>query len=481
MLTRWLRAFVSILVTVALLGFAGCAGSQKSAGAKKKKRTILLTEYDDTRVGRVASRDVAAQIGLLEDPELTAYVSGIGRKLMRGVPRRSFQYEFSVVDQLEPNAFALPGGYIFISRGLLALANSEDELACVIGHEITHAAQRHAATQQALSKRGNPLAMPWNRAARLASYGRDMERAADKGGQQLCAAAGYDPMGMSTFLDQLGQTERLFVGYTRLPTFFDTHPGSQERAAVNAVRAREMRWRRDPALGDTHVSHLRHIDGLPLGQRPEAGIFQGDRFLHPDLDFQIRFPDGWLTSNSNQAVGAASPHGDAVVFLTADQPAGDPREMAESWVEKTREEQKVKVKESKPVKIGRLDAWRMRLEGGRSLTAIVTFFPYGGSTWRITGVSPSSKAGEYLGRTLNTARSFRPLTQQERDSIQSSRLRLATARRGEDLVAISGRSDNAWNPSNTAVYNGIFSNHRFEGGELVKIAHVEPYVSAAKK
>jgi predicted Zn-dependent protease len=461
-----------------VLACAACSSSPKPTG-EKKKRTVLLTEYDDVRVGREASQDVASEIGVLEDPELTAYVGEIGRKLLRGVPRRSFQYQFRVVDQFEPNAFALPGGYIFISRGLLVLANNEDELACTIGHEIVHAALRHAAAQQEIAKRANPLAMPWNRAARLASYGRDMERNADKGGQLLCAAAGYDPMGMSTFLKNLGQNERLLVGHARVPTFFDTHPGSQERAAINAVRAREMRWKRDPALGDTRASHLRHIDGLALEQRPEGGVFQGDRFLHPDLDFQIRFPSGWRTSNSNRAVGAGSPRGDAVVFLTADLPAGDPREVAESWVEETSEQQRVSVEESKPVVIGRLDAWRMRLEGSSaagSLTAYVTFIPYRDLTWRITGVALSSAASGYLGRTLNTARSFRPLTEEERNSVQATRLRLARARPGEDLVALGRRTGNAWDPASTAVYNGIFANHRFEGGEWVKIAQVEPYI-----
>ena len=262
-----------------------------------------MTEYDDMRVGREASSDVAAQIGVVDDPELQAYVSGIGRKLLRGIPVR-FDYQFAVVDQVEPNAFALPGGYIFISRGLLALTNSEDELACVLGHEITHAAHRHAAAQQQLGKRVSPVAMPWNRAARMAAYGRDMERDADKGGQILCAAAGYDPMGMSTFLDSLGQAERLEMGYSRRASFFATHPGSRERAAVNAVRAGEMRWRRDPALADSRATLMQQIDGLALGQRPEAGVFRGNNFLHPDLDFYVRFPAGWIQSNSNRAVGA---------------------------------------------------------------------------------------------------------------------------------------------------------------------------------
>jgi hypothetical protein len=169
-----------------------------------------------------------------------------------------------------------------------------------------------------------------------------------------------------------------------------------------------------------------------------------------------------------------SPRGDAVVYLTADLPPGEPGAAAEAFVEKTRKEFPVQVKQSEPIKVGRLDAWRMRLEGGR-MVAYVTFFPYRGATWRITGFCSSQVAKNYLPHTLNTARSFRPLTDAQRSSIEVTRLVLVEARSGEDLVALGRRTGNAWDPSRTAILNGVFSNHRFQGGELVKIALTEPY------
>ena len=124
---------------------------------------------------------------------MTLLVQEIGKRLLRSDPSRKFEYEFHIVDQEMPNAFALPGGHIYVSRGLIALANSEDELACVIGHEITHAAKRHAAAMQAHMRTLNPLSMGYIRAAHLASYSRDQERDADRGGQQLAARAGPVP------------------------------------------------------------------------------------------------------------------------------------------------------------------------------------------------------------------------------------------------------------------------------------------------
>ncbi len=483
----------AIFACAATLVLGVCASAAKSSAEdedeekeKKKKREIILsTEYHDAKVGAEVAKAVEVQMGLIKDPKLDAYISGIGRKLLRGIPRHSFRFKFSVVDQVEPNAFALPGGYIYISRGLLALANNEDELANVIGHEITHAVHRHAAAQQELRGRMIPILSGWKGAMDLAAYGRDMERDADRGGQILAAAAGYDPMGMSTFLSNMGQVERLIRGAARSPSFFDTHPGATERAGVNAARVFELRWRRDPSLGDPRAALLRVIEGIYVGQRPQAGVFQGDIFLHPDLNFRLRFPPGWRTQNTNQAVGAMTPRGDAMVYLMADQPEGDPRKMAEAFVEKTNKENdsKLEIQESKRVVIGRVDAWRLLLKGGGrggAISANVTFIPYQGATWRITGASPSSRASRYLGRTLATARSFRPLTEAERASIRSQRLRVVEARRGENLETLTRRTGNAWDVSRTAVYNGIFSNHRFEGGELVKVSQIEPYTPKAR-
>ncbi len=469
----------SVAIFVALLcGFALALGGCASSGSKKKKRTVLMTEYDDARVGQEASTDVAAQMGVLDDPKINAYVTELGLKLLRGLPRRSFQYHFAVVDQEEPNAFALPGGYIFISRGLLALANNEDELACVIGHEITHVNHRHAAAQQQLSKRG--LAMPWIKAGKMAAYGRDMERDADKGGQILCAAAGYDPIGMSSFLDNLAQTERYRLGFSRNPGWLDTHPGSNERAAINAVRASEIRWKRDPLIKNSQQSLFAKIDGLPWGQRPQAGVFDGDIFIHPDLDFYLRFPDGWYTQNTNSAVGAQEPRGRAVVFLSADAPPGDPQEIAETWATKTRQTQAIDVKDSRAVKIGHIDAWRMTVDarmGGGLVSSLVTFIPYANATWRMTGMSLASEANQYRGRILATTRSFRPLTPEEKRSVTESNLHIATANAGDDIERLNQRTGNAWDVRETALFNGVFINHRFEAGDLVKTVRVRPYVA----
>jgi predicted Zn-dependent protease len=447
----------------------------------RPRTTILLTEQDDVRAGRQGAQDVAAQIGVLDDPALKAYVGAIGSKLLRGVPNRGFEFQFNIVDQTVPNAFALPGGFIFITRGLLLLANNEDQLACVMGHEIGHVVRRHAARQQAIALASSPLSLPWIRAGQMAAYSRDMERQADEDGQLLCAAAGYDPRALGSFLTTLEMSERLRTGTSSTPGFFDTHPGSADRVAASAVHASEIHWQRDPSIGDSRAALLRHLDGLAVGPRPQAGVFEGDRFLHPVLGFEVRFPSGWRTANTNQMVGAMEPKGEALVYLTGDLPAGGAQQVAETWLARARKNESLDVQESVPVKVGSIDAYRMLLQSsgrGGSVRGYVTFVPFGPTTYRIAGIAPSFVADQYLPRVLVTMRSFRPLSPQDRHSIEGMQLRIATARPGEDLQALGRRTNSAWDPTTAAVFNGLQADQRFRGGELVKTAQVERYVSS---
>ena len=473
---RSLRPVLTCLLLLVVGVSLACAGSSKKR--TRPKRTVLLTNADDVRAGREGAESVQAQIGLLDNPELVEYVQKIGKKLLRGLPRRDFAYHFTIVDQMEPNAFALPGGYIYISRGLMALANSEDELACVVAHEIVHVARRHSAQQQAIVRYQKAFAPRFSRARTMAAYGRDMEREADALGQKLAAAAGYDPMGMSTFMRRLDQRERLLIGAPRAPTFFDTHPGSRERAVASAMRSRELRWTRDPDLGDTRVRLLDRIDGMIIGDRPETGVFVDELFMHPALDFEIRFPKGWRTLNSNTMVGATAPRGEAMIYFTADMPLGDLVELADGFAVKASEEFGVRVTEKKKVRIGGVQAVRYGFEGGgmgRSIVARVTFFPFADLTWRIVGAAPAGAANRYLGQILLAGRSFRPLDAESRSKIRTKRLHVVLVRPGEDVVRLGERTENAWTASETALMNGLLGNEVFEGGELMKILRSERY------
>jgi predicted Zn-dependent protease len=475
---------VALLVTSGAMVLA-CGKQPRSEEPEtepKRKQTVLVSEVDDVRAGKERARVVEAEVGILQAPELTGYVAEVGRRLVRHAPRRSFEYRFQIVDQMTPNAFALPGGHIYLSRGLLALSNSEDELANVLGHEITHAAARHAAGHQQRIQRINPFSLGFLRAAQIASYSREQERDADRGGQSIAARAGYDPEALTSFLRDLGNMERLQLGYSRLPGFLDTHPVANERLAAAAQRAEVLAWARGEGVARDRADYLRRLEGLVLGQNPAEGLFEGSRFVHPDLDFTIRFPQGWTTVNTRRAVGAISPKGDAWIVLDLAGRGDDPEAVARAFIEKRLQEIHAEVIRTERLEVAGGPAFRMRGVARTpqgTLSGMLTWFAHDGLIYRVGGVARSAVAEKYLGRAHSTTRSFRRLRPEERSAIQVRRLRVVTAREGETLEALSQRTGNAASLQVIAVANDLFVSSRLREGQLVKIGVSEPYVTSA--
>ncbi len=460
-----------LLVPLGLGALLSCSGSSGDW-------SVLATAPDSERIHRDSAKAVEETMGLLGDEALDAYMESIGRRVLRNVGRPRFDYSFQVINEVEPNAFVLPDGSIYVSRGLLAFANNEDELACVLGHEIAHAQKRHSARPHWQEENSSPLLSPWRRSVRRESYSPQMEREADELGQRLCAAAGYDPAGLSSFLQNLRRAERVRFGFSRQESFLETHPGLQERAAINSARASKISWTRDPEIGDPRAALLGRIDGLDVGERPESGVFIENRFLHPVLDFQITFPAGWELSVNNRVVGARSPDTGAIVFLTSDQSAGDPRTRGEEWLARFLGED-VQVEATQSVSVGRMPAWRAELNTGGSrfgrVTGSATFVSYGDRTFRLVTVAPTRAARAQLRRALTAVRSFRRLSPENRRLVRARRLRIVVAEPGESLADLGRRAEDTWVVTDRALVNGLFSNHSFEGGELIKVARSEAF------
>lgn len=463
-----------------MLGCGLLSGVGSREGGEPERRTVLATEADDVRLGEEAAAEVAAELGLVEDPELTEYLGEIGQRLLEHAPEREFSYSFTVVDQPEPNAFALPGGHIYVSRGAIALANDEDELANVIGHEIMHAAERHAAARQMVAERQSALLMPLLRVARLAAYSRDQERSADRGGQRMAAATGYDPAGMARFLDQLRDFARLDFSYSQFPPFFSTHPGTTERVTDAAVRAQSLDFERTPATQADRSAYLKRIEGVMLGVNPAEGVFEGSTFIHPDMGFRIRFPAGWELENGRHAVGATAPDDSGRIFLTLEPgDALDAEAAAEAFVARHDRELQLVVDRARPVQIGPLDGFRLEGRGvvdGAKVATEITFIPFESRIFRLTATAPGKSSREHLGFGRITARSFRELTGAERHSVSVLEVHSVPAEPGEDLAALSDRAGNAYDVRRTAVLNGIRPDARFRGGEWIKVARASPYV-----
>jgi predicted Zn-dependent protease len=465
-----------------LLGLAdACGAPRPPAPPRAPQEIVLSTSWDDVRAGEEAEREAIAELGLLTDPSLQDYVDALGRRVARAAPAQGFAYRFRVVDQWPPNAFSLPGGAIFVSRGLLALSNSEDELANVLAHEIVHASERHAAGRQAVARGLSPFSLGFLGAAEVAAYARDQERSADAGGQRLAAAAGFDPRAMGDFLRSLEKIEILRMGAARLPTFLDTHPGATERVAATATLAQQLAWTRRPDALD-RAGYLHRLEGLVLGANPREGVLRGGRFLHPDLDLAVNFPEGWRIANGTTAVVALSPSADARFSLQFAGRGDDPGVPAAAFLAGPARAFRAQIAQAEPLRLGCCDAYQVRghvstREGG--ISAQLTWLAWRGDLYLISAAALGPVAQKYFGRARAVARSFRPLSEEERRSIEVERLRLAVAEAGETLPQLLARTGSSWDVQRAAIANDVVATARLEGDSLLKIAVREPYAPAS--
>lgn len=445
----------------------------------------------EAALGRQAAEQVAQEIGLVDDAALTAYVRQIGDRVAAFSPRKDVQYQFFVADMPEANAFALPGGYIYVSRGLLALTNSEAELAGVLGHEVGHVAARHAAQRETRQMGvgiasvlgtiagaaigGAPLGQAVGQlsqvagAGLIASYGRDQERQSDDIGQRMSASAGWDPGGITGFLATLGRETELRLGQKRRPSFLDSHPSTDERVQTTIERARTLTKAATPPIAKTQKQLFAKFRGLQVGADPKAGVFQDERFLHPVMDFALRFPSGWQTVNQPSVVGAQSPGNDALVKLELQGGGGDPREAASAFLQQNQ----MRAQQSGAITVGGLPAYRALVQANSQQGALalhLTWIAHPKGMFRMAGITQANRYGNYARTFDDTAASFARLTSAQRAAIKERILEVATARRGETLEALGKRTGNAWTAKETAVANGLAEGVRLESGQPIKIA-----------
>ena len=479
------------LLLAGALASGGCAINPVS---RQPEISFMSTERENA-LGRQAAEEVEQSIGLVRDPELTAYIEALGQRLAQRSPRRDVSYRFHVADMPEPNAFALPGGYIYVSRGLLAIANSEAELANVIGHEIGHVAARHASQRETrsvgvgvLSALGTIVAgvAAGGQAAQavsqlgqiagaglIASYGRDQERQADEVGQQLAAGSGWDPGAVSSFFVTLERQTKLEQG-ERLPSFLDSHPMTSERAQTTAARARSLVVTPSPPIAATQRAFLHEFEGLLIGSDPAQGVIRGQRFLHPGLELALDFPSGWEVQNTATAVGAGSPQHDAVVMLEMQGPPGDPRAAGTKFAQAN----KITLESSSRESLGGMEAFHaLSVANTRDgpLVLDLTWIAHPKAVLRLTGFSAQSRYRGHAAALSGVVRSVGKLTPAERDGIRERRLRVVEARAGESLGSLSSRTGNVWSLDETSIANGLAREPRLEAGQMVKVAVEVPY------
>lgn len=271
---------------------------------------------------------------------MQAYVNEVGQRLAKQSHRSNLPWHFTVVDSPEINAFALLGGYVYITRGLMAYLDSEAELAGVLGHEIGHVTARHGAqrqTQGTFAQGAAVLAEILGQAALGVSgagdivgavgqglilrYGRQDELQADSLGAEYLHRTGYDPKTMIKVIDVLKKQETFAADQARaegraaqrMPDWLSTHPSNDERLRdiVDTANRYPPRQAGDPG----RERYLRKIDGMVFGDSPEQGVIRGSFFLHEPMGFALTAPAGWKYQNTPAALLAVNPQGDAAVVM----------------------------------------------------------------------------------------------------------------------------------------------------------------------
>jgi predicted Zn-dependent protease len=454
---------------------AGCATNPVTG----RRQLALISEAQEIQIGRQASEQVAQSIGLVEDPALQQYVQRVGEALARESERPNLPWTFRVVDDPTPNAFALPGGFIFFTRGMLNLMDSEAELAAVLGHEIGHVTARHSVTalsRAQLAQIGlvvGSIAYP-GAAETLGglaqgglqllflSHGRNAERQADELGFNYALREGYDVREMDDVfasLARIGQAE----ARSPLPSWATTHPAPEER--IRAVQARLDSVPANATLARREAEYLQRIDGLVYGQNPRQGFFQGGLFLHPDLRFQLRFPEGWRTQNTSQSVGAVSPQQDAVVQLTL---AGASAEQA---AQRFFGQQGVQPAQVSRQSISGLPAvsgyFQARTQQG-VVAGFVSFVEYGGRAYQILSYSPGQRFSAYDRLFRQVGTSFAPVNDPQVLGVRPNRVDVVRVDRNMSLAEFNRRFPSVIPLAELALINQVEENATLRAGTLAK-------------
>lgn len=322
--------FCALLVSAAVV--SGCTTNRATG---EQSFTAFMSEEDEKQVGAEEHpKMLEAFGGTYDDVQLQAYVSELGRKLVAQSEIPNAQFQFFVLNDDTVNAFALPGGYVYVSRGLIALCEDEAELAGVIGHEIGHVAARHSAQRYssavatnlgltAVGILGSVFGAPsgfgnivsFGAQAALQSYSRSQEMEADRLGARYMSKAGYDPHGLTDFFAKLGMQSDIQADMEGRPrsshTIMSTHP----RTADRIEQARRLAAEQTPPNAKRNrQAMLTHIDGVLFGKDPKEGFMKGDAFIHPDLGFRFEFPSEFKVNNGKSDVVGTNERGTTIIF-----------------------------------------------------------------------------------------------------------------------------------------------------------------------
>ncbi|MBZ5560524.1 MAG: M48 family metalloprotease, partial [Acidobacteriia bacterium] len=436
-----------LLLTAAVM--AACATNPVTG----KRELSLMSEEQELQIGREQDVQVRKEMGVYSDEALQKYIMDIGVRLSRVSERPELPWHYTVVDSPAINAFALPGGYIYITRGIMPFLDDESQVAGVLGHETGHVTARHANQQYSRSTSAGlglllgsifvPAARPFASLGQsglgvlMLKYGRDDEAQADALGVKYASTAGWDPAGVPAMLTTLGRIEEASDS-KGVPNWLQTHPVAEDRIQRVQAAVRDAEKGADRFTTDRE-GYLKRITGLVYGDNPDQGVVRNGSFLHAGLRFAVEFPQGWDINNGQTQVVAKQSGENALILLQEVQrPVG-------------RSIQEISLRSMEGAGFRELDGGRTTINGldafigtyagtvqdfGR-VTVRAAHVVHDRSIFLVAGIASQAIYDRFEPAFTKSLNSFRPLTRAEAESIHPNRIDLYTAREGDTWQGIA--------------------------------------------
>jgi predicted Zn-dependent protease len=461
---------------VPLLLAAACAVNP----ATGEKEFSLVSEGQEVAMGKQGAEETLRSLQLVPDSAVQQYVRGVAMGLVQVAERPTLPWNFFVLDDATVNAFAYPGGYIFITRGILTHMNSEAELASVLGHEIGHVTARHTASIISKSQMaqiglvvGSVVSPTIRDLAGVASqglgllflkFGRDAEYQADELGFRYMTRKSYDPRQMSSMFTML-QRQSSLSAQGRLPEWQSTHPDPDNRVARNDKRVAAFAANPDTMRVNRDV-FVRTLDGMVFGENPREGYFEGTAFFHPDLKFRVAFPQGWRVQNQPSAVVAVSQQQDAMAALSFAQ-AESPGAALRTFLG----QQGIQAGGTSTNAVNGLPAatgeFRAQTEQG-VIQGVVQYVQYDGRIYQLLMYTTPERAQQYASSFRQALASFARLTDPAALNKQPVRLRMVRLDREMTLKEFQRAYPSTISLAYLAVINGADTTARLARGSWVK-------------
>lgn len=477
--------FSSIIVIIFLL-VDSCAKNPVTG----KSELMLLSKDQEIAMGQQSDPEIVAFFGLYDDARLQSFIKQKGQEMAAISHRPDLPYEFKIVDSPVVNAFAVPGGFVYFTRGIMAHFNNEAEFAGVLGHEIGHITARHSAKQYSRAMlgqvglvAGSIISPEFAQFADVAAqglqllflkFGRDAESQSDKLGVEYSTKIGYDASEMAGFFSTLDRLSS--ESGQEVPTFLSTHPDPADREKRVAKLAAEWRKKTNSTnLDVARQSYLKMIDGIVYGEDPKQGFVENNTFYHPVLRFQFAVPGGWRIQNTPQQVQMVPQDGRAVMLLTLAQ--GNSLQNAAQTAVKNYQINVLESKETRVnglpaiIVVGDQQAQQQQQQAAQATARVMMYFiQHGENIYNLIGASTVADFNSYAQLFQATMNTFSELSDPSKINKQPERIRVRTIPQtgtlGQALTRLGVKQDRM---EELAVLNGMMLDDRVESGMLIKV------------